>query len=201
MPVHLIIIPLLAIYYSGVLKISQIFVFPLYTRSTSFEDAPSFKSFNSTGATYLLNHFNFRKINYHFFSTVFVSSVSKLPLVFPAHPPFFLKDQISYSSTILLCEVSPFLFRQCSYPVILMKILTELQVHRSSFFFFSDGFKSSFVDHTFFLVSMLSHAGAPHYHSTSHYLLFRSAEDISKIRVSTLHSFKLFRGCSLIQVI
>lgn len=58
MPVHFIIIPLLAIYYSGVLKISRRFVFPLYIRSSSFEDVPSFKSFNSTGATYLLNHFN-----------------------------------------------------------------------------------------------------------------------------------------------
>ena len=45
MPVHLIIIQLLAIYYSGVLKISRRFVFPLYIRSSSFEDVPSFKSF------------------------------------------------------------------------------------------------------------------------------------------------------------
>ena len=61
--------------------------------------------FSSSGS----DHFNFRKINYHFFSTVFVSSVSKLPLVFPAHPPFFLKDSdflIKYP--FYWWEVSPF---------------------------------------------------------------------------------------------
>ena len=41
--------------------------------------------------------------------------------------------------------------------------------------------------------------GAPLYHSTSRYLFFRSAQDISKIHVSTLLSFKIFRGCHLIQ--
>ena len=50
LPVHLIIIPLLAIYCSGVFKISRRFVFPLYIRSSSFEDVISFKSSNSTGA-------------------------------------------------------------------------------------------------------------------------------------------------------
>ena len=57
-PVHLIIIPLLAIYCSEVLKISRRFVFPLCIRSSSFEIGISFKSFNSTGATSLLNLFN-----------------------------------------------------------------------------------------------------------------------------------------------
>ena len=57
-PVHLIIILLLAICYSGVLKISRRFVFPLCIRSSSFEIGISFKSFNSTGATSLLNLFN-----------------------------------------------------------------------------------------------------------------------------------------------
>ena len=55
--------------------------------------------------------------------------------VFPTRPPLFPQglrclNQVSF----YYCEVSPFLFRQCSYPVILMKILTELQVHHSSFF-------------------------------------------------------------------
>ena len=40
---------------SGVLKISRRFVFPLYFRSSSFEDVPSFKPFNSTGAISHLN--------------------------------------------------------------------------------------------------------------------------------------------------
>ena len=57
-PLHLIIILLLAICYSGVLKISRRFMFPLCTRSSSFEIGISFKSFNSTGATSLLNLFN-----------------------------------------------------------------------------------------------------------------------------------------------
>ena len=40
------------------------------------------------------------------------------------------------------------LFRQCSYPVILRKILTELQVYHSSSLFFFGGLISSFgVDH------------------------------------------------------
>ena len=47
---HLIIILLLAICYSGVLKISRRFVFPLCIRSSSFEDVISFKPFNSTSA-------------------------------------------------------------------------------------------------------------------------------------------------------
>ena len=57
-PVHLIIILLLAICYSGVLKISRRFVFSLCIRSSSFEIGISFKSFNLTGATSLLNLFN-----------------------------------------------------------------------------------------------------------------------------------------------
>ena len=54
-PVHLIIIHFPLFNCSGVLKISRRFVFPLYFRSSSFEDVPSFKPFNSTGAASLLN--------------------------------------------------------------------------------------------------------------------------------------------------
>ena len=53
----------------------------------------------------------------------------------------------------------------------------------------------------FSLFQIPSHAGALYYHSTSRYLLFRSAQDISEIRVSTLLSFQLLRGCYLIQAI
>ena len=47
------------------------------------------------------------------------------------------------------------LFRQCSYPVVLMKMIAESQVNLSSFFFFSGGFNSSFLcwSYIFFLVS------------------------------------------------
>jgi len=96
------------------------------------------------------------------------------------------------------------LFCQCSYPVILKKILMELQVHHSSFSF------SSLVDLIqalvlsillFFFFQCFSYAGAPLNHPSLAIKLFRSAQDISKIRVSTLHSFKLFRDWYLIQVI
>ena len=44
-------------------------------------------------------------------------------------------------------------FRQCPYPVILMKILTEPQVHHFSFFSFSGGFNSSFgIEHSLFFL-------------------------------------------------
>ena len=67
-------------------------------------------------------------------------------LCFSRTPTLFLQgirylNQASFYS----CEVSPFLFRQCSYPVILMKILTELQVRHSSLVFFSGGTNSSFL--------------------------------------------------------
>ena len=45
------------------------------------------------------DHFNIHKIKYQFFSTLFVSSISKLPLFFPPSLPlFFSKDPDSYSS-------------------------------------------------------------------------------------------------------
>ena len=73
------------------------------------------------------------------------------------------------------------LFRQCSYPVILKKILTELQVHHSSFSFSSpvDLPQAFGVDHILILVQMLSHAGASH-NCSSLSILIRSAQDISE---------------------
>ena len=84
-----------------------------------------------------------------------------------------------------------------------MNILTELQVRLSSLVFLSGGTNSSFsVDHIPFPSFQIpSHAGAPIKHLLLAIHLFRSAQDISKIRVSTLHSFKLFRGGCLIQAI
>ena len=43
--------------------------------------------FSSSGS----DHFNISKTSYHFFSTVFVSSVSKLPLFFSRPPTLFLQ--------------------------------------------------------------------------------------------------------------
>ena len=94
------------------------------------------------------------------------------------------------------------LFRQCSYPVILGKVLTELQVIILRSLFFSGGFNSRFgIEHSPLICPMLSHAGAPLNHPLLTIPLFQSAEDISKIRVSTLHLFKFFQGCYLIQAI
>ena len=64
--------------------------------------------------------------------------------------------------------------------MILRKILTELQVHHSSFYFFSRGFSSSFVDHIFSLFQMFSHAGAPLNHPLLAIHLFWSTKDISE---------------------
>ena len=55
MPVHLLIFHFSLFNYSGVLKISRRFMFPLCIRSRSFEDVISFKPFNSTVAFSLLN--------------------------------------------------------------------------------------------------------------------------------------------------
>ena len=144
--------------------------------------------------------FNIRKIQYQFFSTVFVSSVSKLPLFFPpSFPLFFFKDpDFLFQHPFIAVKSfhsfpSMFLSGDCHEDVLL--------VHHSPFSFFSGGFKSSFVDHILSSFQMFSHAGAPLNHPLLAIQLFRSAQDISKIRVSTLLSFKFFRGCSLIQAI
>ena len=88
------------------------------------------------------DHFNIREINSQFFATVFASSVPSC-LCFSRPPTLFLQglrflNQVSF----LFMGSLSILFRQCSYPVILRKVLTELQVHHS--FFFSGGFNSSF---------------------------------------------------------
>ena len=161
----------------------------------------NWRVFSSRGS----DHFNICKINYQLFSMVFVSSVSKLPLFFPPSLPFVFLQGLRFllQVSILLMGSFSILFRQCSYPVILMKILMELQVRHSSFF-------SSPVDLIqalvlsillFFFFQCFSYAGAPLNHPSLAIKLFRSAQDISKIRVSTLHSFKLFRDWYLIQVI
>ena len=127
------------------------------------------------------DHSNIRKINSKLFLNG-VYSICPSCLCFPALPPFSSRTQISQSCILLLMGSLSILFRQCSYPVILRKILTELQVHHS--LFFSGGFNSSFLDHIFSLFQMLSHAGVP----LNHPLL-------------AIHVFKIFRDYYLIQVI
>ena len=77
------------------------------------------------------------------FSTVFVHP-SQVVFVFPpSHPcfsqdsDFFIKYPFYYGSLSILLP-------SCSYPVMLMKILTKFLVHHYSFFFFSGGTNSSF---------------------------------------------------------
>ena len=117
---------------------------------------------------------------------------SRPPTLFPQGLRFL------YQVFLYSCEISPFLLRQCSYPVILKKILTKLQVIiiRS----LSSPVDSIQVLSIISSFQIFSHAGAPLNHPLLAIRLFRSAQDVSKIRVSTLHSFKLFRGCYLIQV-
>ena len=58
---------------------------------------------------------------------------------------------------------------------------------------------SRFANYILSSLQIPSHAGAPHIQSFLAIQFFRSAQDISKISVSTLHSLKISRGCSLIQ--
>ena len=119
---------------------------------------------------------------------------SRPPTLFPQGLRFL------YQVSFYFCEVSPFFS---------VNVLTRWFSRRcstsSSFLvlFFSGGFNSSFgIKHTPFLFfQCFSYAGAPLNHPSLAIKLFRSAQDISKIRVSTMHSFKIFRGCSLIQAI
>ena len=101
--------------------------------------------------------------------------------LFSRPPTFFLQGLIYLNQvSILFMWIFSIPFFQCSYPVILMKILTKPQVHHSSFFFFSGGFNSSFLDHIFFSFQCFSYAGAPHNNALLAFHLFRSAEDISE---------------------
>ena len=114
---------------------------------------------------------------------LFASSISSLPLFSRPPTPFYLRTKISYSSILLFMGSLPIPFFQCSYPVVLMKILTELQVRHSSLVFFSGGFKSSFRcwSHTpFSSFQIPSHTSAPHNNLLLVIHLFGSAEDISE---------------------
>ena len=87
------------------------------------------------------DHFNIRKIKYQFFSTVFVSSVPKLPLF--SCPPTLISSRIRiyYSSIILFLWSLFILFFECSTRWFSWRCSSS-----SSFFilFFSGGFNSSF---------------------------------------------------------
>ena len=122
--------------------------------------------------------FNIRKINSKF-SHRCLFHPFHVAFVFPAHPPFSSRTRISYSSILLLIGSLSILFLQCSYPVILMKILTEFQVRLSSLIFFSGG-SNSVLFRFFSVFQMFSHTGAPHNNSLLSIHLFASAEVFSK---------------------
>ena len=154
--------------------------------------------FSSSGS----DHFNIRKINSSLLNGV-VFFHPKLPLFFPPSLPCFfehadvlIKYPFYYGSLSILLP-------SCSYLVILMKILTELQVRHSSLIFFSAVFKSSFgVDHILF--PCFKYLLMPVHLIFIHFSLFNCSGLLKISRrfvFSTLHSFTIFRGCYLIQAI
>ena len=150
------------------------------------------------------SHSNVRKINSQFFATVFASFVPSC-LCF-SHPPSlcFFEDPdffIKYPFILVKSHHSfPSIFLSGDFP---WRCSIVLSLSSFILIFFSGGFNSSFgIEHTPFHFSQcFSYAGAPLNHPSLAIKLFRSAQDISKIRVFTLHSFKLFRDWYLIQVI
>ena len=104
-----------------------------------------------------------------------LSLFSRPPILFLQGLRFLDHVSLLFVRSLFIC------FFQCSYPVILKKILTEPQVYHYSFSFFSGGFNSSFVDHIpFSSFQMLFHAGAPLNNPLLAIQLFRSAKDISE---------------------
>ena len=145
------------------------------------------------------DHSNIREIN----SKLFLNGVHfirpKLPLF--SHPPtIFFKDSDFLIKYPFIDGKSLHSFRQCSYPGILRKILTELQVYQ---FFVT---LSSPVDS----VQALSIISFPCFKCCLmsvhlliiHLLLFMLSGVLKisqKIQVSILSPSKLFRGCYLVQ--
>ena len=136
-----------------------------------------------------------RKINSSFLNVVCFIHL-QVAFVFPAHPPFFFKESdVLIKYPLYSCEVSPFLFRQCSYPVILRKILMELQVYYSSFSFLLRWIKfklcCSYHFPRFKCFLMPVHLLIIHFSS----FICSGVPKISqKICVSIINPFKIFRG-------
>ena len=98
--------------------------------------------------------------------------------VFPALPPFSFKESDVLTKYPFYHVKSLHSFQSMFLPGGSHE--DALQVHYSSFSFFSGGFNSSFVDHIFSSFQMFSHVAAHHIHSFLTIQLFRSAEDISE---------------------
>lgn len=104
----------------------------------------------------------------------------KLPLF--SHPPALFPRGLKFLNQVSFYwwDVSPFFFVNVLIRWFSGKILMELQVHHSSFSFFSGGLKSSFVDHIISSFQMISHSGAPINYSPQASHLFWGVEDISE---------------------
>ena len=127
----------------------------------------------------------------------------KLPL-FSYPPTLFLQGLGFLNQVSILFMWSLFiLFFQCSYLVILRKILMELQVHHSSFFSFSGGLNSSLqcCSYSFPYFKWLL---MPVNLLIIHFSLFICSGVLKisqKARLVIQDPFNLFRGCYLIQAI
>ena len=130
--------------------------------------------FSSSGS----DHLNINKINYHFFSTVFVSSVPSC-LCFSRPPPFSFKESdVLTKYPFYSCEVSPF-FSFMFLPGDSHEDSNGASVHHYlPFLLWWIQFKLSIF--IIFLSSflMFSHDDAPLYHSSLAIQLFHCAEDI-----------------------
>ena len=102
----------------------------------------------------------------------------QVAFVFPAHPPFFLKD----SDFLIKCR---FIHVKSlhSFPSIFLPGGSQedvLLVRHSSFFSSPVELIQALIDHILFLFQIPSHTGAPHNNSLLAIHLFRSAQDISE---------------------
>ena len=206
MPVDLLIIHFSLFKGSGVLKISQKMCVSIINPFKLFWDYYLIQVIllnrcylSSSGS----DHFNIRKINYQFFSTVFVSSVSKLPLFFlPSHSCFF-KD-----SDFLI--MYPFICGKSLHSFLSMFLSGDSPWRcstvssSSSFVLFLlrwIQFKLSVLIILFSLLQMLFHTGAPLNLSLLAIHLFWSAKDISTDLCLHYQSVQDISRCYLIQAI
>ena len=96
--------------------------------------------FSSSGS----EHFNIRKIQSQLSQRCSFHPSQVVFVFFPPSHPLFFEDSDVLIKYHFIDVKSLHSFLQYSYPVILMKILTEFLVHHYSFFFFSGRFNSSF---------------------------------------------------------
>ena len=115
--------------------------------------------FSSSGS----DHVNIRKINSKFFLNSVCFIRPKLPL-FSCPPTLFIQGLrfLNQVSILWMWSLS-ILFHQCSYPVVLLKILTELKfIILCSFPSPVVSMQAFGVDHIFFFGSHVFHVGSPY---------------------------------------